>query len=101
MLVMGFVFASVFCNQAITSVMSRDLFEDVYLTEGASRTELVVDIENSGAVVVSLVPWCIMCSVPLGFMGVGFAAMKYAVYVYGVPAAYLLTKKRFGFNKGM
>ena len=93
-----FDYAALFCNQIIPVMMSKDLFADIYEQRGASRTELAVDIENSAAIIVTLVPWCLMCSVPLGFMGVGYGAMKYAVYVYAVPLCYLLTKKRFKFN---
>ena len=42
-----------------------------------------------------------MCSVPLGFMQVGYGAMLYAVYVYAVPLCYVFTKKRFKFNVGL
>ncbi len=98
MTVLSAVMAALFCNQIIPVMMSKDLFADIYEQRGASRTELAVDIENSAAIIVTLVPWCLMCSVPLGFMGVGYGAMKYAVYVYAVPLCYLLTKKRFKFN---
>ncbi len=98
MTVLSVIMAALFCNQIIPVMMSKDLFGDIYERRGASRTELAVDIENSAAIIVTMVPWCLMCSVPLGFMGVGYGAMKYAVYVYAVPLCYLLTRKKIRFN---
>ena len=100
MTVLSVFLSAVFCNQIIPIMMSRDLLSGIYEKNGASKTEFAIDIENSAAILVTMVPWCLMCSVPLGFMAVGYGAMKYAVYVYAVPICYLLTKKRFAFNTG-
>ena len=100
MLPIAVVLASVFCNQVIPVVMSKDIFRGIYEKQGATKTELAMDLENSAAILVAMVPWCLMCSVPLGFMNIGYGAMKYAFYVYGVPLCYLLTKKMFKFNAG-
>lgn len=97
MLLVSTIIVGIFCNQTIASMMSRDLMLKPYLGEGASETELAIDIENSSIVVCGLVPWAISCTVPLNMLGVGYSALLFAFLLYGIPFSYIFTKK-FVFN---
>lgn len=98
-ILLGTVLACIFCNQTISSIMCANLLEKPYLDEGATRQELMLDIENSVILIACYVPWAIGWSVPTGFLGVGMEAMPYACYMYLVPLTWLVTKKYFMKNK--
>lgn len=89
------VVTCVFCNQTIASMMSRDLMARAYEEEGASNTELAMDIENSSIVFCALIPWAVSCTVPLEMLGAGYDALIYAFLLYGIPLGYAFTKKFF------
>ncbi len=89
----------VFCNQTIATLMCNDLLTKPYLNTGGSRQELAIDMENTVIIIVGLIPWCIACSVPLTFLGVGIGALPWAFYMYLVPICYFFTKKRWFQNK--
>ncbi len=89
----------IFCNQTIATLMCNDLLMKPYLNTGGSRQELAIDMENTVIIIVGLIPWCIACSVPLTFMGVGIGALPWAFYMYLVPACYFFTKKRWFSNR--
>lgn len=91
----------VFCNQTIATLMCNDLLTKPYLNTGGTRQELAIDMENTVIIVVGLIPWCIACSVPLRFMGVGIGALPWAFYMYLVPACYFFTKKRWFSNRAL
>lgn len=92
MVVIGTVTTGIFCNQTIASIMCSDLMSKPYERQGAGRSELAVDIENSVIVMSGLVPWAIACTVPLGMMGVGIEALIYSVLLYLIPLCYVFTK---------
>lgn len=94
-MIMGLGSAMVFCNQTIATLMVGSLMKGTYRESGASGEELAIDMENSVILISCMVPWCIGCSVPLGFFGVGWSAMKYAFYMFLVPIVYLFTKRFF------
>jgi NhaC family Na+:H+ antiporter len=94
-MIMGLGSAVVFCNQTIATLMVGSLMKGTYRESGASGEELAIDMENSVILISCMVPWCIGCSVPLGFFGVGWSAMKYAFYMFLVPIVYLFTKRFF------
>ena len=52
----------------------------------------VSDMQNSFIIMVGLIPWAIACSAPLGFLGVGIGALKYACYMYLIPVCYAAEK---------
>ena len=89
------VLASVFCNQAVTVLMDEQLLADSYRKRGASRTELAMDISNSGVLIAGLVPWSIAISVPLSMLNVGNEAILRCVLIYLIPLCYLPTKRFF------
>lgn len=89
----------VFCNQTIATLMCSDLLTKPYLNTGGSRQELAIDMENTVIIIVGLIPWCIACSVPLTFFGVGIGALPWAFYMYLVPLCYFFTKRRWFENK--
>lgn len=91
----------VFCNQTIATLMCSDLLTKPYLNTGGSRQELAIDMENTVIIVVGLIPWCIACSVPLTFFGVGVGALPWAFYMYLVPLCYFFTKKRWFENRAL
>ena len=85
----------IFCNQTIATLMCNDLLTKPYLNTGGTRQELAIDMENTVIIVVGLIPWCIACSVPLTFFGVGISTLPWAFYMYLVPTCYLFTKRRW------
>ena len=85
----------VFCNQAVTVMLDTQLLADSYAIRGASRTELAMDIANSGVVIAGLVPWSIAITVPLSMLGVGIEAIPWCVLLYLIPLCYLVTKRYF------
>ena len=89
----------VFCNQTIATLMCNDLLTKPYLNTGGSKQELAIDMENTVIIIVGLIPWCIACSVPLTFMGVGIGALPWAFYMYLVPICYFFTKKCWFLNR--
>ena len=93
--IMSLSSAMVFCNQTIATLMVGNLMKGSYRESGASKEELAIDMENSVILIACAVPWCIGCTVPLNFFGVGVGAMKYAFYMFLVPVVYLFTKRLF------
>lgn len=95
MVMMSIVTAAIFCNQTIGTLMCADLLRQPYLDGGGTQEELAIDMENSVILIACMIPWCIGCSVPLALLGVDFAAILFAVYMYAVPICYLFTKKKW------
>ena len=85
----------VFCNQSVMTLMDEQLLHSAYAARGGSRTELAMDIANSGVTIAGLVPWSIAITVPLGMLGVSFAAVPYAALLYLIPLCYALTRRFF------
>ena len=85
----------IFCNQAVMVMLDAQLLEKSYQARGASRTELALDIENSGVVIAGLVPWSIAITVPLAMLGVGIEAIPWCALLYLIPLCYLFTKRFF------
>ena len=79
------VFSALFCNQSISVVMGNQLMRPVYLRRGKTKEDLALDLENTAILVPAFIPWCILCSVPLSLLGVGYGCMRYAVFLYSVP----------------
>lgn len=95
MLGMSLVSAMIFCNQTISTLICADLMRKPYLEGGGPKDEMMIDLENSVILLSCLIPWCIGCSVPLSFFGVGAECLPYAVYMYAVPVSYFFLKKRY------
>lgn len=95
MLCMGLVSSMIFCNQTIATLICADILKKPYLDGGGSKEEMAMDIENTVILIACMIPWCIGCSVPLSFFGVGAECMKYAVYMYSVPIIYFFMKKHW------
>ena len=85
----------IFCNQAVMVMLDAQLLGKSYAARGASRTELAIDIENSGVVIAGLVPWSIAITMPLAMLGVGLEALPWCVLLYMIPLCYLFTKRFF------
>lgn len=98
MLCISFMSAMIFCNQTIATLICADLLKKPYLDGGGSKEEMAIDMENSVILISCMIPWCIGCSVPLSFFGVGPECLPYAVYMYAVPITYFFTKKRWYSN---
>lgn len=94
MTVSGILMCMVFCNQTVAVLMVKNLLAGPYEKEGASKSELALDLTNSVLIIAGIVPWCIACSIPLSFFGVGYEAMAYGCYLYLVPICHLLLKKK-------
>ena len=99
MCLMSLASSAIFCNQTIATLICNDLMKKPYLDGGGSTQELAIDMENSVILIACMIPWCIGCSVPLSFLGVGWNAVPFAFYMYLVPICYLLTKNRFRFSE--
>ena len=84
---------SVFCNQAVMVMIDAQLLADSYEARGASRTELAMDIANSGVTIAGLVPWSIAITVPLSMLDVGTEAIPWCVFLYMIPLCYFFTKR--------
>lgn len=84
---------SVFCNQAVMVMIDAQLLADSYEARGASRTELAMDIANSGVTIAGLVPWSIAITVPLSMLDVGTEAIPRCVLLYMIPLCYFFTKR--------
>lgn len=89
------ILASVFCNQSATIMMGAQLLSDSYQRQNASRTELAMDIANSGVIIAPLIPWNIALSVPLSMLGTGLEAIPWCVLLYLIPLCYFPTKRFF------
>lgn len=98
MLGISLISAMIFCNQTIATLICADLLKKPYLDGGGSKEEMAIDMENSVILISCMIPWCIGCSVPLSFFGVGPECLPYAVYMYAVPITYFFTKKRWYSN---
>ena len=85
----------VFCNQAVMVMLDGQLLGGIYEVRGASRTELAMDIANSGVTIAGLVPWSIAITVPLAMLDVGLEAIPWAALLYLIPLCYLFTKRFF------
>ena len=81
----------VFCNQAVTVILSEQLLRGAY----GDREELAMDIENTGITLAGLVPWSIACSIPLAMLGAGYDALPYAALLWLTPVGYLICKHWF------
>ena len=86
---------SVFCNQAVMVMIDAQLLTGCYDSRGASRTELAMDIANSGVTIAGLVPWSIAITVPLSMLEVGTEAIPWCILLYMIPLCYLFTKRFF------
>ena len=84
-----------FCNQSVIVVMGEQLMAPHYRRAGRSRTELAMDLANSGVMLAGLIPWAIACSVPLSMLGAGVEALPWCVLLYLTPLCYLFTKRFF------
>lgn len=89
------ILAAVFCNQSATILMGEQLLSRSYRQQGASPTELAMDIANSGVVIAPLIPWNIALSVPLSMLDVGIGAVPWCILLYLIPLCYLPTKRCF------
>lgn len=94
-IVISAVLAAVFCNQSVAVLMDEQLLSESYRKRGASRTELAIDISNSGVIIAGLIPWSIAISVPLSMLDMGNEAILWCVLLYLIPLCYLPTKRFF------
>ena len=85
--------AAVLVSTAVVSVFCNQLLADSYEARGASRTELAMDIANSGVTIAGLVPWSIAITVPLSMLDVGTEAIPWCVLLYMIPLCYSFTKR--------
>jgi NhaC family Na+:H+ antiporter len=84
-MVVALACACLFCNQAVSIVMSAELLRREYPEDQAGKLDLAAGIGDSAINLAALVPWCIASSVPLATIGGSMAALPFAVYLYLVP----------------
>lgn len=92
MILISLISSSIFCNQVVAIIMNKELLQKSYETSGKAPEELAIDIENTAITLPSLIPWCILCSVPLAILGVTYAAVPFAIYSYAIPLVNLIGK---------
>ncbi|MBQ3371150.1 MAG: hypothetical protein IJG48_09135 [Mogibacterium sp.] len=92
MMLISLISSSIFCNQVVAIIMNKELLQKSYETSGKAPEELAIDIENTAITLPSLIPWCILCSVPLAILGVTYAAVPFAIYSYAIPLVNLIGK---------
>ena len=92
MMLISLISSSIFCNQVVAIIMNKELLQKSYETSGKAPEELAIDIENTAITLPSLIPWCILCSVPLAILGVTYAAVPFAIYSYAIPLVNLICK---------
>lgn len=95
MFLMSLASAAIFCNQTIATLICADLLNKPYIEGGGTKEEMAIDMENTVILLACLIPWCLGCSVPLSFFGVGPECLPYAIYMYAVPLLYFLLKKKW------
>ncbi|MBQ0072037.1 MAG: hypothetical protein KBS81_09355, partial [Spirochaetales bacterium] len=93
MFVLSSLSAMVFCNQTVSVMLSHQMLKGVYAKEGREKTEMAIDIENTGVTLSGLVPWSIACSVPLSILGADLRALPYEFLLYLIPLCYLGLKQ--------
>lgn len=94
-MIVSAVAVAVFCNQSVMVLIDQQLLADSYRDRNASRTELAMDIANSGVTLAGLVPWSIAITVPLSMLDVGPEAIPWCILLYMIPLCYLFTKRYF------
>ncbi len=86
MLVVGTLSCAIGCNQAIAVFLSEQLMRTPYEKNKISKSDLAIDIENTGIVIAALIPWNIAAFVPTATLGVSATAyIPYAFYLYLIP----------------
>lgn len=86
MLVVGTLSCAIGCNQSIAVFLSEQLMRSPYEKNGISKSNLAIDIENTGIVIAALIPWNIAAFVPTATLGVSATAyLPYAFYLYLIP----------------
>ncbi len=90
----GMCCGSLFCNQAVSVVMTGGIMERYYRENGLGGEAMARDIGNTVVNLVGMIPWCIACSVPLANMGGTAAAIPFAVFLYLVPLCAWVTSRR-------
>lgn len=93
--VVSLLVVMVFCNQSVMVLMDEQLLHRAYDRRGASRTELAMDIANSGVTMAGLVPWSIALTVPLAMLNADLRAVPYAALLYLIPLCYGFTRRFF------
>lgn len=73
------------CNQSIAIIMTEQLMRQTYKNGNLSKSQLAVDIENTGVVIAALTPWNIAAFVPTSTLGLDpYSYLPYAFYIYSI-----------------
>lgn len=73
------------CNQSIAIILTEQLMSRTYEAAGQSKSQLAVDIENTGVVIAALTPWNIAAFVPTSTLGMDpYSYLPYAIYIYSI-----------------
>ena len=86
--------SALFCNQAVSIVMSAEMLKEQYHSRGLSSLDLAASIGDSAINMAALIPWCIAGTVPLATMGGSLASLPFAFYLYLVPLCHWFTAGR-------
>lgn len=86
----GLPVAAVSCNQTLGIMLTRQLCAPLW----QDRKDMVLPLENGIVLLAAIIPWSIAGSVPCAIMGVGPECLPYAFYLYMVPLADMLLRRR-------
>lgn len=76
-------------TQSVATVMTCDIVKTSY--DDTDRSQLALDLENSGIVLAALIPWNIAALAPTTTMNVSAAGfIPYAFYLYILPITYFI-----------
>ena len=79
------------CNQAISSVLTYNLLHKSYEKNGVNSYKFAIDLENTGVVLVAVIPWNLAVFVPaltMDVSSIGF--IPYSFYLFLIPLVNLL-----------
>ena len=86
----GLPVAAVSCNQTLGIMLTRQLCAPLW----QDRKEMVLPLENGIVLLAAIIPWSFAGTVPCAIMGVGPECLPYAFYLYMVPLADMLLRRR-------
>lgn len=91
------------CNQSIAIILTEQLMRRTYESGNQSKSQLAVDIENTGVVIAALTPWNIAAFVPTSTLGLDpYSYLPYAFYIYSIVLVAILwsaISQKFNFKR--
>lgn len=77
--------SAIACNQTLSLILEAQLIKPIYQTRQLSNSQMMLDMSNSTVTIAGLIPWNTACAIPLSLLGVSFAAIPWAFYLWLLP----------------